>query len=91
MNNDLYTVLIELSKPDGTKFYTNDGCKVPHIQFMETIYRDFDVYCKRTFRYFEAITGTSKINISILGYSEMTKTHPCLYSFYGMEQRFITH
>jgi len=91
MDNNLYSVYVELSKEDGTKFYTKDESKIPHIQFQETIYRDFDVYCKRLYRQFEGITGTSDINISILGYSEITKTCPCLYSFYGKEQRFIQH
>jgi len=91
MENNLYSIYVEIGKKDGAKFYTKDGSKVPHIQFQETIYRDFEVYCSRLFRQFEAISDTDNINISVMYFSEMTKTYPVLYSYYGKEKRFITH
>jgi len=91
MENNLYSIYVEIRKDDGTKFYDRDGNNVPHIRFEETIFRDFEKYCKQLYRQFEAITGCSDINISISQLSNMTQTYPVYYSYYGIEGRFITH
>jgi len=91
----IYYYDIELRDKDGNLYKNKDGMKLPSrtFQFTDTTIKEFiHLVCQRTAQNYEAVCkeGT-EVNIEVRTYSELTKTYPIAYSYYGKEKRFVTH
>ena len=86
---------VELRDKDGKLYNLPNGKKVAlrTFQFTDTTIKEFiPLVCKSTAENYEAVCkeGT-EVNIEVRTYSELTKTYPVMYSYYGKEKLFVQH
>jgi len=91
----IYYYEIELRDKYGNLYKTSDGKKLPMraFQFKDQTQKEFiPLVCRHTAENYKAICkeGT-EVNIEVRTYSELTKTYPIAYSYYGKEKRFVKH
>jgi hypothetical protein len=91
----IYYYDVELRDKDGNLYKTPDGKKLTYrtFQFTDTTIKEFiPLVCRKTAENYEAVCkeGT-EVNIEVRTHSELTKTYPVMYSYYGKEKRFVTH
>lgn len=90
---DLMYYRIVVKDTEGKYFLNEKGNKVTSFTFTDTI-KDIEVIesiCRGLFSDYQAITGSSNINITVMLYSSFTETYPLYCSFYGNEDRFVKH
>jgi len=95
MSKDLETYQVEVRIRDswGDIFTDSDGNNVPHIRLERTINPLFlETMVKRIHKDFEAITSEgSDINIEVYLPNSISNTWMNMASYYGSEERFVTH
>lgn len=90
----LYYYDIELRDKDG-KLYESSRGKITSrtFQFTDETQEEFiHLVCQRTAENYKAVCkeGTD-VNIEVRTYSDLTKTYPIVYSFYGAENKFVKY
>jgi hypothetical protein len=90
---ETYQVEIQIRKSSGMIPMDSDGNKVPSIKMEKTINPLFlDTMLKRLHKDFQAITPEGAfINIEVYLPNSISGTWMNMASYYGSEERFVTH
>ena len=85
---------VEVNEDNNKLIIDKDGDKVPAFQFNEEMENNKDkikIYCENLYKSFLGISGRENINISVMEFSEISRTYPVYFSYYGRGSRFIEH
>ena len=93
LKTETYQVEVRIRKKGGLIPKDSDGNNVPHIRLERTINPLFlDTMLKRIYKDFQAITPEcSDIDIEVYLPNSISDTWMNMASYYGSEERFVTH
>jgi len=93
MSNEAFHYTVEVRNVFGKLFTDFKGLVVPKFRFTNSEEDEsiIQLICERTFRDYQAITGSNNINITVSYHNSIAGVYEGLYSYYGSELKFVKH
>lgn len=85
----MYTINVIVRNQDNSNFSDGDKMKRFYHKTETTSEHFLHLNCKELYQKYTVIARSSKIEINVSYFSEISQTHPVMYEYVGNEDMFI--